>query len=383
MVGDLLGGDPAVAVAVARRDPGEGVEHLAGAELAVAVQVEHAEDCPALVGGRQRQPALRRDGPRRHVVVQLARVELAVTVSVEGAEEAAQGRGLAVVAGQFRLFDVAILIGVRGSELGPEGLAGRVGRPRAVVDVDIEPNQADVDLDHALGELPDLEPARRAAVVAADPGHGTTRGVGREGHVEDRVAWGLREVFAEILGIERAVPAGVGRGECLGRDGELLGRELRVGLAGPLARPGVVLLEQQPDQPRRRLSGDQLDDRRHAGGAGGPAHHLGRHGVGLRDGGRHLVGADQFVVVEVEPAERAGDGRQLGPGDLPVLVAVEVVKKGVGPPVREPVDLDPEWPGRRPDRVGQLLDGDDAVLRLRVDLDPAAAPRGTTGLPGR
>ena len=64
VVRDLLGGDPAVAVAVARRDPGEGVEHLAGAELAVAVEVEHPEQTPgprsrpsASIGPGQRRPA--------------------------------------------------------------------------------------------------------------------------------------------------------------------------------------------------------------------------------------------------------------------------------------------------------------------------------------
>ena len=114
-------------------------------------EVEDAEDRPALVGGRQDQPAPRGLGLAVDEVVQLLGVELAVAVAVEELEEAGQGRGVVLVLGQLGLLEVAVLVGVGGLELGREGPPGVVGRAGAVVDVDVQADLADGDLDVAVG----------------------------------------------------------------------------------------------------------------------------------------------------------------------------------------------------------------------------------------
>ena len=59
VIRDLVGRDAAVAIAVPRHDPVDGAHHLTGAEPAVAVQVDDAEDRAALVGRRHDQARAR------------------------------------------------------------------------------------------------------------------------------------------------------------------------------------------------------------------------------------------------------------------------------------------------------------------------------------
>ncbi len=86
-----------------------------------------------------------------------------------------------------------------------------------------------------------------------------------------------------------------------------------------------------------------------------------------------LVGADHFVVVEVERPERSGDRRQLGPGELAVLVAVELIEERVGAADRLPADLEPERAQDRAEGLGQLVDRDLAVLGVDVQLAAESA----------
>ena len=107
--------------------------------------------------------------------------------------------------------------------------------------------------------------------------------------------------------------------------------------------------------------------------------------------GLELVGADHLIVVEVERPERSGDRRQLGPGELAVLVAVELIEERVGAADRLPPDLEPERAQDRAEGLGQLVDRDLAVFRLDVQLSESGQ-RGRAGrqpheggrrLPGR
>ena len=74
----------------------------------------------------------------------------------------------------------------------------------------------------------------------------------------------------------------------------------------------------------------------------GFAPHRNSHGRGRPGVRLELVRADHFVIVEVEPAQRPGDRRQLGPGEPSILVAVELIEECIGPADRLTPDLDAE-----------------------------------------
>ena len=91
VVGDLLGRDPAVAVAVAGREPGGGRKDLAGAEAAVAVEVQEAEQGSPLVRPGQGEPVPGPEGAEGGVLGDLARIDLAVAVTVDRLEQGRPG----------------------------------------------------------------------------------------------------------------------------------------------------------------------------------------------------------------------------------------------------------------------------------------------------
>ena len=81
-----------------------------------------------------------------------------------------------------------------------------------------------------------------------------------------------------------------------------------------------------------------------------------------------LVVADHFVIVEVERPERSGDGGEFGPGELAVLIAVELIEERIGAADRLPPDLESERTQDRAEGLGQFVDRDDAVFGVDVQL---------------
>ena len=168
--------------------------------------------------------------------------------------------------GLFLAFEVAVLVGVGGLEPLLEDAAGLLGRGVSVFDVDVEPDLSDGELDVAVGELPDLGSLRQDA-AGFHPDRRSAGSLGREGDVERQVDRRPGEELSQLVRVERVVAVRIGAGEGVRVDRELGGRELVVGPSRYVALSLVILLEQEPGRPKRRLTGDQLDDRRERGEA--------------------------------------------------------------------------------------------------------------------
>ena len=70
------------------------------------------------------------------------------------------------------------------------------------------------------------------------------------------------EEFSQLVNYQRVVAVRIGAGEGIRVDRELAGRKLVVGPSRYVALSLVIFLEQEPGRPKRRLTGDELDDRR-------------------------------------------------------------------------------------------------------------------------
>ena len=84
--------------------------------------------------------------------------------------------------------------------------------------------------------------------------------------------------------------------------------------------------------------------------------------------GSSSMSADHLIVVKIERPQRSGDGRQLGPGEPLILVAVELIEERVGAADRLPADLEPKRAQDRSQSLGQLVDRNLAVLGLDIEL---------------
>ena len=250
VVGDLVGADLAVAVAVPRRDPRDRASDLADAEMAVAIQIHDGEDRPALVGDRQDHLAPR--GLRLLIDerVDLLHVELAVAVRVHRVEQ----RGERAVVLHFRLLEVLVVVLVGGLELAGIVALGVLGGVLAAVGVEFQADLADGDLDVAVGELLRRGPPAARAWSPRPMPRSSWTAEPLAGELDDQLQVGLdpAEVPAQLLGVERAVAVGVGRREVLGVDRELAGAQPIVAGRRALARPLVVFLEQEPDRDGTR-----------------------------------------------------------------------------------------------------------------------------------
>src|SRR5262249_4604212 len=142
----------------------------------------------------------------------------------------------------------------------------------------------------------------------------------------------------------------------------------------------VIFLEQEPHWTERRIVGRQLDDRRYRGVFPPP-------GLVLRERrdrvaeGLQLVRVDQLVIVQVEAVERRDRRGELVLGERAVLVPVEGVEQRIVAIDRQAADLHPEGAERRPQDLGQLFQGDLAVLRVGVQVGARQRRRASGGGP--
>ena len=194
---------------------------------------------------------------------QLFQVDLAVAIPVDDLRQTGKGRLRGIDRGLFLAFEVAVLVGVGGLELLLEDAAGLLGRGVAVFDVDVEPDLSDGELDVAVGELPDLRSLRQGP-AGFHPDRRPAGSLGREGDVERQVDRRPGEELSQLVRVQRVVAVRIGAGEGVRVDRELGGRQLVVGPSRYVALSLVIFLEQEPGRPKRRLTGDQLDDRREA-----------------------------------------------------------------------------------------------------------------------
>ena len=186
---------------------------------------------------------------------------------VDDLGQAGKERLRGVDRGQLLALEVAVLVGVGDLESCREDAASILGRGVSVLDVDIKPDLSDGELNVAVGDLTDLDPFG-ATPPASDAGRWSVRSLGREGHLELEVDRRPREELSELVRIECIVAVLVGGGEGVrGRSRTRPSESLPSGLPGTFGSALVIFLEQEPGRSERRLTGDQLDDRRERGAA--------------------------------------------------------------------------------------------------------------------
>ena len=180
---------------------------------------------------------------------------------------------------------------------------------------------ADRELDVAVGELPDLGSLWQGPAWFR-PDRRVAGSIGRECDVERQVDRKVGEELAQLADVERLVAVGVGAGEGVCVDRKLVLRKLVVGpsRAGRLLPLSYFLSKSRAGRSDDSPA-DQLDHRRKrhearlAAGRFAPKTMVVAVGVERLD----LVGADHFIIVEVERPERSGDADSSGRVSWPSL----------------------------------------------------------------
>ena len=256
-MGDLVGGDPAVAVAVPGGDRSRALGEPRGRPAAGRGSGRGREDRAALVDGREHHPALRRSASCGDELVHLLREELAVAVAVHQVE----GRGGEDAVSAGLLLSRYLLLSRRPAELGLVELAGRRAmppRPPAWI--------SSLDARRGRGSSPP-SPSRGPATPAAGRLRGRSRdrstsvgaGPSASRTSSSRSGGTSARKWASSSVSRRAVAVASARAKAVGVDGELVAAELGVACS----RAGRSVLRRRRTSFDARLVGRQQDERRH------------------------------------------------------------------------------------------------------------------------
>ena len=148
VVGDLVGADVAVTVAVPRRDPSNRIPDLTHRETAVAIEIHDGEDRAPLIGDREHHLTSRGVGLLIDELVDLLHVKLSVAVRIHRVKQ----RGERPVVFHFWLFEIFVVVFVSGLELAGIVTLGVFDGVLAAVGMEFKAELADRDLDVTLGE---------------------------------------------------------------------------------------------------------------------------------------------------------------------------------------------------------------------------------------